>query len=158
MITTNIFLSSSNVKRTILLVQAVSQDGKLPWCWLYEKSFVTTLQIYISFWGQGGALRQLIINIHSTLYLNSFKIGWDIESYYMKTVIWVSHLVQRKYQRLLKWSCEYVVHVHGNWMLRYLNKNNNCVLPPSSSPSSCTSFAPLSLHTLYILSFSHTQT
>lgn len=71
-----------------------------------------------------GSIKQLItfsINIHSILYLKSFKLGWDIESYSMKTVIWVSCLVQRKYQRLLKWSFEYVVHVHVNWMLRYLN-------------------------------------
>lgn len=82
------------------------------------------------------ALKQLItfsINIHSILYLNSFKLGWDIESYYMKTVIWVSYLVQRKYQRLLKLSFEYVVHVHIHWMLRYLNNTRTVCCPPLSN-------------------------
>lgn len=73
MITTDIFLSSSNVKRIILLIKAVSQDGRLPWCWLYEKSFVTTLQIYISFWGQGGT--QTVDHI---LYQYSFHIVLEV--------------------------------------------------------------------------------
>lgn len=86
-----------------------------------------------------GALKPFItfsINIHSILYLNSFKLDWDIETYYMKTVIWVLHLVQRKYQRLLKLSFEFVVHVDGNWMLKdiWTIQNRNCVLPPLSSP------------------------
>lgn len=32
----------------LLLIQAASVDGRLLWCWLSEKSFVTTLQIHIS--------------------------------------------------------------------------------------------------------------
>lgn len=63
----------------------------------------------------GGHSKQLItssINIHSILYLKSFKLERDIESYIMKTVIRGSHLVQRRYQRLLKLSFEYVVYVH----------------------------------------------
>ena len=138
MITENIFLSSSTVQRILLLVKAVSRDWKLPWCWLYEKSFVTTLQMYISFLragggggGGGGGLKQLIllsINIHSTLYLKSFKLGRDIESDYMKTVIWGSCLVQRKYQRLLKLSFEYVVYVHVNWMQRYLENTRLAIV------------------------------
>lgn len=52
----------------------------------------------------------------------------------MKTVIWVSCLVQCKYQQLLKLSFKYVVHVHvKNAKIFEQYKNGNCVLPPSSS-------------------------
>lgn len=99
----------------------------------FMKSLLLRRYKFASLFEGRRALKQLItfsINIHSILYLNSFKLGWDIESYYMKTVIWVSHLVQRKYQRLLKLSFEYVVHVHVNWMLRYLNNTRTvCCLP-----------------------------
>lgn len=91
--------------------------------------------------------------------LKSWKVGWEIESNYLKTVIWVSHLVQRKYQRLLELSFEYVVHVHVSWMLWYLN-NARIVycLPPSSFSLSCTSFThpPLFLCLVYFV-FSVTE-
>lgn len=129
----------------------------------FMKSLLLQCYKFPSLFEGRGALKQLItlsINIHSILYLNSLKLGWDIESYYMKTVNWVSWLVQRKYQRLLKWSFEYVVHVHVNWMLRYLNNTRRAIvycLP--SSPSSCTSFTqPLSFLTPCIFCLSHTRT
>lgn len=104
----------------------------------FMKSLLLQRYEFTSLFEGRGALKQLTafsINIHSTLYLNSFKLGWDIESYYMKTVIWVSCLVQRKYQRLLKLSFEYVVHVDvKNAKIFDQYKNSNCVLPPSSSP------------------------
>lgn len=55
---------------------------------------------------------------HSNSWLCSLLIfvpycTWTHKNY-MKTVIWVSRLVQRKYQRLLKGSFEFVVHVHVN--------------------------------------------
>lgn len=62
----------------------------------------TNLHLFLSV--QRGALEQLItfsISIHSMLYLKSLKLERDIESYYMKTVIWGSRLVLGKYQRLL---------------------------------------------------------
>lgn len=127
----------------------------------FMKSLLLQLYKFTSLLEGRGARKQLItfsINIHSILYLNSLKIGWAIESYYMKTVIWVSHLVQCKYQRLLKWSFQYVVRVDGNWKLTY--KKSNRVLPPSSSPSSCTSFTqPLffSEHLVYFVFLSHTH-
>lgn len=128
----------------------------------FMKSLLLQLYKFTSLLEGRWASKQLItfsINIHSILYLNSLKLGWAIESYYIKTVIWVSHLVQRKYQRLLKWSFQYVVHVDGNWKLTY--KKSNRVLPPSSSPSSCTSFThPLffSEHLVYFVFLSHTHT
>lgn len=130
----------------------------------FMKSLLLQRYKFTSLFEGRRTLKQLItfsINIHSILYLNSFKIGWDIESYYMKTVIWVSRLVQHKYQRLLKWSFEYVVHVHGNWMLRYLNNTRIAIvyclpllLPSHALPLLNPS---LSLITVYILSFSHTH-
>lgn len=111
-----------------------------------------------------GALKQWItlsINLHSILYLNSFKLGWDIESYYMKTVIWVSHLVPRTYQRLLKFSFDYVVHVHVNWMLRYLNNTRivYCLpLPLLSHALPLLTLLSLPPEPCIFLSFSNTQT
>lgn len=111
----------------------------------FMKSLLLQRYKFTSLFEGRGALKQLItssINIHSILYLKSSKLGWDIESYYMKTVIWVSHLVQRKYQRLLKWSLEYVVHVDGNWMLRYLNNTRIAIVY-------CLPFLSLVMHFLY---------
>lgn len=127
----------------------------------FMKSLLLQLYKFTSLLEGRGARKQLItfsINIHSILYLNSLKLGWAIESYYMKTVIWVSHLVQRKYQRLLKWSFQYVVHVDGNWKLTYKKSIVYCLplpLPRHALPLLNPSF---SLNTLYILSFSHTHT
>lgn len=130
----------------------------------FMKSLLLQRYKFTSLFEGRGALKQLItfsINIHSTLYLNSFKLGWDIESYYMKTVIWVSWLVQCKYQQLLKLSFEYVVPVHV--MRRYLNNTRIAIvyclpLPPLShalpflNPS-------ISLNSyIFCLSCTHTHT
>lgn len=67
----------------------------------------------ISFWGQGGALRQF----RSILYLKLSELGRDI---YMKTVMWVS------------WMALLYIFT-AIWMLRYLNnKDIKLVLPPHS--------------------------
>lgn len=137
----------------------------------FMKSLLLRCYKFTSLFEGRGALKRLItlhtliINIHSILYLNSLKLGWDIESYYMKTVIWVSRLVQHKYQRLLRWSFEYVVHVHVNWMLRYLNNTKIAIvycLPSSSSPGHALPLLnpSLILNTpcIFCLFLSHTHT
>lgn len=60
--------------------------------------------------------------VHSMLYLKSLKLGWEVETNYMKTVIWVLFLVQCSTEPF-DFSSEYVVNVHVSWMLKYLNNS-----------------------------------
>ncbi len=77
----------------------------------FMKSLLLQRYKFTSLFEGRGALKQLItfsINIHSILYLNSFKIGWDIESYYMKTVIWVSRFGTAQVPKAIEmifWVC-----------------------------------------------------
>lgn len=140
-ITINIFLGFLNIKKSLLLIWAVSKFGKLRWCWLHEQSFVTTLQMYISFVEGNSWLHPLMV--HSMSYLKSLKLGWEVETNFMKTVIWVSFFgVQYKYQTIrIILRVQYIVIVHVSWILKYLNNTIIVYCRPY----------PLSSHALHIL-------
>lgn len=161
MITMNIFLSSLNVKRTILLIQAVPQDGKLPWCWLYEKFFFCYNAANLHLFSRS---RVHSVDSQYILYQYSFRIVLEFIKTRMRYRIILRLLtgfyvlVQHKYQRLLKLCFEYVVHVDDNWMLRHLNNTRIAIVYCPLFLSLVMHFlysTPLSLNTLYILSFSH---
>lgn len=85
MITANIFVSSSNVERTLLLIKAASCNEKLPGADFMRSLLLQRYTTTSPF--EGRSLKQWI-HIHSMLYLKSFELG-SFRTILSKTVIWV---------------------------------------------------------------------